>query len=71
MERLNLRRPSRGDPCQCAGCRGKLTVQCTVVNRGEGVRTMYLYCNVPSCKWAPEDNKITIPLEFSPPRRAS
>lgn len=68
--RMDLkRRHNRGDPCECPECTGKLTVQSTIVNEDEGLRTMYIYCNV--CLWAPDDNKLVIPLEFSPPRRAS
>lgn len=68
MERLNIqRRHNRLDPCECAGCTGRLTVQCTIVNEDSGVRTGYLYCN--TCRWHPEENKITTPLEFSPVRK--
>jgi len=67
MERLNIqRRHNRGDRCECAGCVGKLTVQATIVNEDEQRRTQYIYCNI--CQWAPDDNKIVMPLEFSPPR---
>lgn len=69
MERLNIqRRHNKHDPCECSGCRGKLTVDTTIVNEDEQIRTQYICCNV--CRWAPEDNKIIVPLEFSPPRRS-
>lgn len=68
MERLNLqRRHNRGDRCECSGCKGKLTVYCTIVNEDEGRRTQYISCNL--CAWKPDDNKLIVPLEFSPPMR--
>lgn len=61
------RRHNRGDRCECAECRGKLTVYCTIVNEDTGFRTQYIACN--SCSWKPDDNKLIVPLEFAPPQR--
>lgn len=70
MDRLNIqRRHNKYDPCECAGCRGKLTVDTTIPDLKEQVRTQYLCCNV--CRWAPEDNKVIVPLSAAPPRKVS
>ena len=68
MERLTLkRRHRRYDRCECAACAGKLTVYCTIANEDTGLRTQYLSCDV--CNWKPADNKVIVPLEFSPVRK--
>lgn len=70
MERLNhiQRRHNRLDKCECDGCTGRLTVQCTVIDHDRNERVQYLYCN--KCPWHPEENKLRVPLEFSPPRNS-
>jgi hypothetical protein len=68
-ERLNIaRKPCSGDRCGCARCKGYLEVANTRVKETAGVRVQYLACNL--CSWRPENNKLVIPLEFAPPRKA-
>lgn len=58
-----------GDPCQCAGCAGRLRVYSTRINFVLQRRTRYLCCD--ACGDCPDGNKWVLPLEFAPVRATS
>jgi len=61
-------KPTRpGDPCQCAGCNGRLYIHTTRVNERIGKRIRYMRCD--TCHIAPERNIWVLPLEYAPLRR--
>ena len=53
-----------GDPCDAAGCAGRLVVYATRAVGDSRVR--YLHCN--ACGRKPRGNKWIIPLEYAPRR---
>lgn len=54
------------DPCPVRGCTGRLGVYSTRITDDGASRVQYLACRV--CGHRPEENKVIMPIEFSPPR---
>jgi hypothetical protein len=59
--------PYSGKPCEEPGCNGVLECYCSKIKGASRVR--YFECN--KCGVYPEQNKQSIPLAHSPPRRTS